>query len=251
MHASIVTQVKHFLRMPAVSWGCVAVVFMAFIISLGTRGKCRSVATDGAAPPFPVCVTDPARRVLLISVDGFRADYLSHILAASAVDATAFPGFLWLLSHGSRAQAMLAQFPTVTFPNHWVIATGLYPAWNGVIGNSFLLRNASGSFQFNMQSKDPNMWLGEPIWLTAQKVRYCGRHGDARRLVLTLSPGGRVREDILLARLRDCLGEGRLTLGPRTDGSRLRWPQDADRAGGCCAGLLQQRQAAHVPDSLL
>lgn len=113
---------------------------------------------------------DAAQRVLLISVDGFRADYLSHILANAPSDTTSFPAFRWLLSHGTRAQAMQSQFPTVTFPNHWVIATGLYPAWSGIIANSFLLRNASGSFRFNMQTLDTNFWLGEPIWLTAQKA---------------------------------------------------------------------------------
>lgn len=69
---------------------------------------------------------DPSARVILVSIDGFRADYLQRGLS---------PNLHWLASHGVRAQWMTPSFPTETYPNHYTLVTGLYPDRNGVIGN--------------------------------------------------------------------------------------------------------------------
>ena len=146
---------------------------VAFFVALATRGhsSCLSPPSPASSGSAAQCVADPARRVVLISLDGFRADYVSRILASTPVPGgPTFPAFRWLLTHGSRAQAMLPVFPSKTFVNHYTVATGLWPAWHGIIANAFVLHNASGSFPFNMQTKDPNFWLGEPIWVTAQKA---------------------------------------------------------------------------------
>ena len=161
---------RHLADSP-LSWGVALVALVAFFVALATRGHPPSCPASLPTSSAAQCVADPARRVVLISLDGFRADYVSRILASTPVPGgPTFPAFRYLLSHGARAQAMLPAFPSKTFPNHYTIVTGLYPAWNGIIANSFVLRNASGAFPFNMQNKDPNMWLGEPIWLTAQKA---------------------------------------------------------------------------------
>ena len=166
-------------------------------------------------------MSDAARRVLLVSLDGFRADYVSHILAAPQVPGSSpLPAFRYLLANGARAQAMLPAFPSKTFPNHYTIATGLYPAWNGIIANTFTLRNVSGAFPFNMQNKDPNFWMGEPIWLTAQKAGLVARttgwpgsevalHGwnpSKTAATFNYSQSGFERVDAVLALLRSSSG---------------------------------------------
>src|SRR5882757_3986800 len=56
--------------------------------------------------------------VILVSIDGFRADYLDRGLT---------PNIAALAAQGVRAQAMRPAFPSVTFPNHYTLVTGLYP----------------------------------------------------------------------------------------------------------------------------
>ena len=68
-------------------------------------------------------------KVLLISFDGFRADYLS----------SEHTPFLQELSkNGARSEGLIPVFPSKTFPNHYAIAVGLYPENNGIIGNSMV-----------------------------------------------------------------------------------------------------------------
>lgn len=97
-----------------------------------------------------------ARRVVMISMDGFRHDYIDR----PEINA---PNLRRLAAEGTRAQRLQPVFPSKTFPNHYSLATGLFPAWHGIVSNAFTFANAS----FNMQSLDPRWWLGEPIWQTA------------------------------------------------------------------------------------
>src|SRR4051794_32977007 len=56
--------------------------------------------------------------LILVSFDGFRADYL---------DRYNLPNFRRAIARGARAQAMRPVFPAITFPNHYSLVTGLYP----------------------------------------------------------------------------------------------------------------------------
>src|ERR1017187_8782420 len=66
--------------------------------------------------------------VLLISLDGFRYDYAQRYHAANLLE---------FGKKGVAAKALIPSFPTSTFPNHYTIATGLYPAHHGIVENSF------------------------------------------------------------------------------------------------------------------
>ena len=66
--------------------------------------------------------------LVLVSIDGFRWDY-QDLYDTPALDR--------LAANGVRAERMIPVFPTLTFPNHYSIATGLYPANHGLIGNTF------------------------------------------------------------------------------------------------------------------
>ncbi|KAL1097389.1 hypothetical protein V6Z11_D05G032000 [Gossypium hirsutum] len=59
---------------------------------------------------------------------------------------------------------LIPVFPSLTFPNHYSIVTGLYPAHHGIINNHFL-DPKTGEF-FHMASHEPKWWLGEPLWET-------------------------------------------------------------------------------------
>ena len=114
-----------------------------------------------------VCVpvfAQPAERpyVLLISLDGFRYDYAQRYEAKN------------LLAFGARgvaAKALLPSYPTTTFPNHYSIATGLYPEHHGIVENSFWDPNLQAKFQFNDSklASDTRFWGGTPLWVLAEK----------------------------------------------------------------------------------
>lgn len=70
-----------------------------------------------------------------------------------------------MIKNGTEAETgLIPVFPTLTFPNHYSIATGLYPAYHGIINNKFL--DPITGETFTMSSHEPKWWLGEPIWET-------------------------------------------------------------------------------------
>jgi predicted AlkP superfamily pyrophosphatase or phosphodiesterase len=99
--------------------------------------------------------------LILVSIDGFRWDY-QDLYHTPALDRIA--------SGGVRADAMIPIFPTLTFPNHYSIATGLYPANHGLIGNKFPSKDRARSY--SMYDRDAVMdgtWYGgNPIWVAAE-----------------------------------------------------------------------------------
>ena len=106
---------------------------------------------------------DRGQQVLLISFDGFRPDYLSK---------TETPNFDKLIQNGVTAEGLIPIFPTKTFPNHYAIATGLYPENNGLIGNSMYDPEMDARYSMGDRSavENPDWYLGEPIWNTVQKA---------------------------------------------------------------------------------
>lgn len=98
--------------------------------------------------------------VILISIDGFRPDYLTRGVS---------PTLAALADTGVRAERMIPSYPSVTFPNHTALVTGLYPDHNGIVGNTFV-DPASGA-RFTMASKEPQWWdQSTPIWVSAERA---------------------------------------------------------------------------------
>jgi len=105
-------------------------------------------------------VTDLKSTVILISLDGFRYDYLDKFK----------PDMLNQLARkGVRAKWMIPSFPTKTFPNHYSIATGLYPENHGIIENNIYDFGAIFKIDKRSEVQNPRWWFGEPIWVTAEK----------------------------------------------------------------------------------
>ncbi|CAA2991047.1 ectonucleotide pyrophosphatase phosphodiesterase family member 3-like [Olea europaea subsp. europaea] len=94
--------------------------------------------------------------VILVSSDGFRFGYQFK---------THTPNINRLIQNGTEADlGLIPVFPTLTFPNHYSIVTGLYPAYHGIIDNHFV--DPFTGLTFTMASHDPHWWLGEPLWET-------------------------------------------------------------------------------------
>ncbi len=100
--------------------------------------------------------------VILISADGFRHDY------AEKYDATYLKSFA---KNGVSAESMIPSYPTVTFPNHYSIATGLYPAHHGLVNNTFYDKKKDAKYSMGAKDKvrDGSWYGGTPIWVLAEQ----------------------------------------------------------------------------------
>lgn len=103
-----------------------------------------------------------APTTIIISLDGFRADFLQRGLT---------PRLNAFIQEGVSPLYMLPSFPSVTFPNHYTLATGLYPESHGIVGNTFWDPALKSEFYYTdpERSLDPKWWMGEPFWVTAEK----------------------------------------------------------------------------------
>jgi predicted AlkP superfamily pyrophosphatase or phosphodiesterase len=111
-------------------------------------------------------INAPAQRdkpyVVLISFDGFKPEYLQRI---------ELPNFQRVMRSGVRSEGMIPVFPSLTFPNHVSIVTGMYADRHGIVSNTFWdpQRNATYSIGDSMSVRDGSWYRGEPIWVTAEK----------------------------------------------------------------------------------
>ncbi|KAL7638831.1 UNVERIFIED_CONTAM: hypothetical protein RMT77_010365 [Armadillidium vulgare] len=99
--------------------------------------------------------------LVLVSLDGFRAEYLSRGLT---------PNLQKLIDGGASTPYMRSSYPTITFPNHYSIVTGLYPETHGIIDNHFYDPDFDAYFDLGSEeSLNGRWWGGEPIWNTVIK----------------------------------------------------------------------------------
>ncbi len=123
-------------------------------LSLGVGACARSnVVTSSESARQP--------RVLLVSLDGFRWDYIQRPGAVRLRE---------LAARGVRAEALVPSFPSKTFPNHYTIVTGLRPAEHGIVANA-IYDSTLGRFRTSdaAAQRDARWWGGEPIWVTAKR----------------------------------------------------------------------------------
>lgn len=133
------------------------------IVVAGFCASLQACVTPPAAAPAPPAMTAVEQRApvtILVSIDGFRSDYLArgvtphlNALAAAGISAVMHPSF-----------------PSKTFPNHWALVTGLRPDRNGIVSNSMEDSRRPGE-TFTMATDDP-FWWGEarPIWVDAERA---------------------------------------------------------------------------------
>ena len=104
---------------------------------------------------------DP-NKTILISFDGFRHDYLQKVST---------PHFDSLTAGGVKSEGLIPVFPSKTFPNHYAIATGLYPENSGFVGNTMYDPKWDEWYRISdRQAVEDGKWYGgEPIWNTLEK----------------------------------------------------------------------------------
>lgn len=120
----------------------------------------QACATAPVDAPTVAAAEARAPVTILVSIDGFRADYLDRGIT---------PALSALAARGVRA-AMRPSFPTKTFPNHYAIVTGLRPDRNGIVANTMEDVRRPGK-KFTMSTMDPFWWdEAEPIWVAAERA---------------------------------------------------------------------------------
>ena len=101
--------------------------------------------------------------VLLISIDGLRYDYLEKYQPEN---------LLKLASSGVQAASLKPVFPTLTFPNHYSIATGLRPDNHGIVANHFKAPDLDGAL-YSLKDRDAvtneKFYQGTPLWSLARQ----------------------------------------------------------------------------------
>ncbi|WP_313099442.1 ectonucleotide pyrophosphatase/phosphodiesterase [Epilithonimonas sp.] len=100
--------------------------------------------------------------VIMISTDGFRSDYTKKYYAEN---------LLKYSNEGVQAKAMLPSYPSITFPNHWTLITGLYPSHHGLIDNFFYdyKRKEPYAMSNRTNAEDGSWYGGVPLWSLAEK----------------------------------------------------------------------------------
>jgi predicted AlkP superfamily pyrophosphatase or phosphodiesterase len=144
---------------------------------LSAAGWAQPASHPDATTGLPVIHTEhgpnsaaamKAHYVVLVSLDGFRWDYTKKYGASD------------LLALGKQGvwapEGMLPSYPSLTFPNHYAIVTGLYPEHNGLVANAFLdeQREAEGKLaRYGIGDvkavTDGSFYSGVPLWSLAEK----------------------------------------------------------------------------------
>jgi predicted AlkP superfamily pyrophosphatase or phosphodiesterase len=102
--------------------------------------------------------------LILISADGFRYDLADKFQAKNLIR---------LRSSGITADYMQSVFPSLTFPNHYSIATGDYPAHDGIVDNTFFdpTRDQVYAMGNRKEVEDSSWYDATPLWVLAEKQK--------------------------------------------------------------------------------
>ena len=134
------------------------ILFCAFVV-LGAGCATKPAAPSTSPVAGPVQVPKPTP-LLLISIDAYRADYINRGFN---------PTLQALATTGVHADSMQPSFPSLTFPNHYAIVTGMIPDHNGIVNNT-MSDPSLGKFSLSDDKAASNgVWWEEatPIWETA------------------------------------------------------------------------------------
>lgn len=147
--------------MDAFKRAAAVVVFAVGLFSIAAAQNPTSVITVDHGPNAASQINK--HYVVLVSLDGFRYDYpkkygAPHLLAIGAEGA-------------SVPQGMIPSYPSLTFPNHLAIVTGLYPEHHGIVANSFYdpARKAYYKISDTKVVRDGSWYSGTPLWVLAEQ----------------------------------------------------------------------------------
>jgi predicted AlkP superfamily pyrophosphatase or phosphodiesterase len=95
--------------------------------------------------------------LVLISIDGMRPDYVTH----ASEHGLKIPHLLALMSGGAYATGVRGVLPTVTYPSHTTLLTGVWPAQHGIYSNTTfdpLGKNLAGWYWYSEDNHAPTLW---------------------------------------------------------------------------------------------
>lgn len=100
--------------------------------------------------------------VILISSDAFRYDFADEYKAQH---------LLAFADSGVRAASMIPSYPSLTFPNHYALVTGLYPSHSGLVHNNFYDPKTGRRYNNNDKKAvaDSSWYGGTPLWVLAEQ----------------------------------------------------------------------------------
>ncbi|MFI5328861.1 MAG: alkaline phosphatase family protein [Candidatus Rokuibacteriota bacterium] len=171
--------------------------------------------------------------LLMISVDGLRPDYVT---AADAHGAK-IPNLRRFLKEGAFAQGVVGVIPTVTYPSHTTLITGVSPATHGIFANlpfDPLRENQQGWYWYSEDIRVATLWdaaaraglstasvqwpvsVGARVTWNIPEFWRSGAPDDAKLLRAVSTPG-------LLAELEPELGPYPRALTVESDEQRAKW----------------------------
>ena len=123
-----------------------ALILAVLLVAVSFSGA-AATAQDSAGPPL----------LVVISIDGLRPDYIT---AADAHGAKA-PNLRRFLKEGTYAEGVEGVVPTVTYPSHTTLVTGVWPAKHGIFANTTfdpLQKNYQGWYWYAEDIRVPTLW---------------------------------------------------------------------------------------------
>ena len=136
-----------------------SILFLGFYVIIFGQSDTAQVVVSGRTNSGQTMIKP---YVILISADGFRYDYAEKYNAKNILKYSV---------SGVSATAMIPSFPSITFPNHWSLITGLYPAHHGLIDNYFYDYKKEKFYAMSSRenAEDGSWYGGVPLWSLAEK----------------------------------------------------------------------------------
>ena len=139
-------------------------LFTLLIVSTVCAAQSLPPVLEPNPPNPPNAAAQQAKHyVILVSLDGFRYDYAQKYGAKN---------LLQMAAQGASApNGMIPSFPSLTFPNHYTLVTGLYPEHNGIVANTFYDPGRKDGYTYKdpKASLDGSWYGGTPLWVLAEQ----------------------------------------------------------------------------------
>lgn len=137
------------------------VVFLVFVVLVA---KSQDTTQNVISNRYNSVEQQQKPYVILISIDGFRWDLADKYQANNLIK---------LRESGVQAEYLKPSYPSLTFPNHYSIVTGLYPSHHGVVDNMFYDQTADVLFTRSNKAMavDSSWYKGKPLWVLAEQQK--------------------------------------------------------------------------------
>jgi predicted AlkP superfamily pyrophosphatase or phosphodiesterase len=195
----------------------ISMLLVSWILGLMTSAKAQEKANP---------------MLVVISVDGLRPDNVTE----AELHGSKVPNLRRLMKEGAFAEGVAGVIPTVTYPSHTTLMTGVWPATHGILGNATfdpLQKNYQGWYWYAEDIRVPTLWdaaaaagrttasiqwpvtVGAKITWDIPEVWRAGTPEDAKLLHVLATPG-------LLKEAEEEIGEYRGGIDTSGDGDEVR-----------------------------